>query len=94
MHLRALVRTITGRVAHLRADLQADGIAVVPITHPTAVELIQQDGAAYLLRFDQKGDCVADTWHETIDAAKAQANFEFGIVDSDWKDAQSRLSSG
>jgi len=29
--------------------------------------------------------CVADTWHETLEAAKSQASSEYGIEESDWK---------
>ena len=41
-----------------------------------------------LLRLDTRGECVADSWHETFEAAKAHASFELGIEDGDWKDTE------
>jgi hypothetical protein len=37
-----------------------------------------------LLRLNFEGVCVADTWHEDVAAAKAQAFFEYGIGEDDW----------
>ena len=48
------------------------------------VEIVEQHGAIYLLRLDADGECITDTWHETVDAAKQQASFEFGIGEEDW----------
>jgi hypothetical protein len=51
---------------------------------------IQSDGSGVLLlRLDADGDCVADTWHETIAAAKAQARLEFEIGDDEWFERES-----
>jgi hypothetical protein len=65
-------------------------LEVTEVADPKTVEVVEQDGAVYLLRFDQKGECIADTWHETVEAAKAQANFEYGVEDKDWKDVEPR----
>ena len=51
---------------------------------PLAVEIMEQDGAYYLLSLDENGVCVADTWHPTIENAKRQAKFEFEIEEADW----------
>ena len=48
------------------------------------VEIEQGDGACYLFYFDANGKCLTDTWHETVDGAKAQALFEFQIDEHDW----------
>jgi hypothetical protein len=61
------------------------GIEVARLPDPIAVEIVGQNGAFFLLRLDRAGHCIADTWHETLEAAKAQANFEFGVEESDWK---------
>ncbi len=37
-----------------------------------------------LLHFDASGVNFADTWHPTIDDAKRQAEFEFGIAADNW----------
>jgi hypothetical protein len=85
MRLRATVRAATGNTRHLRATPLPDAIDVARLPDPITVEIVEQDGAFYLLRLNERGECIADTWHETVDAAKAQAIFEFMIEDSDWK---------
>jgi hypothetical protein len=60
------------------------GIEIARLPDPVAVEVVEQDGAFILLRLDCAGHCIADTWHETLEAAKEQANFEFGVEESDW----------
>jgi hypothetical protein len=50
------------------------------------VEIEASDGACSLFYFDANGTCLTDTWHETIQQAKAQARFEFEVEESDWKD--------
>jgi hypothetical protein len=71
---------------HMQGVRAADALVVTAVPDPETVEIVEQDGAVYLLRLDQDGACLADTWHETVEAAKVQANFEYGIKDSDWKD--------
>jgi hypothetical protein len=41
--------------------------------------------AFYLFYFDADGRCLTDTWHQTLEAAKAQAQFEFEITDEEWE---------
>lgn len=55
------------------------------LADPKTVEIVEQEGDIYLLRLDELGECIADTWHETTQAAKAQGSFEFGIEDGDWE---------
>jgi hypothetical protein len=64
------------------------------ISPPSSVDIVEQGGAFYLLRFDNRGECTADTWHETVDAAKAQAKFEFDIEDQEWRDASNETDIG
>lgn len=90
MRLRAIVRKVTGRTTHLQGVRVVGKFEVVAVPDPKAVEIVEQDGAVYLLRFDQNGECVADTWHETIEAAKEQASFEFGVEERDWEDMEPR----
>jgi hypothetical protein len=74
----------------VRGVRAADATVVTAIPDPEAVEIIEQDGAVYLLRLSHEGECVADTWHETVEAAKAQASFEYGVKSSDWNDVDAR----
>lgn len=86
MRLRASVQSVIGVTVHLKATLVPEGAEVERIPDPKMVELVEQDGAIYLLRLDDKGQCIADTWHQTVEEAKEQANFEFGIEANDWKE--------
>ena len=42
------------------------------------------EGGVYLLYLDPAGNEVTDTFHDEIDGALAQANFEFGITRDAW----------
>jgi hypothetical protein len=87
MRLRATVRTVSGRTTHLRGLHTPGGIEIARLPDPIAVEVVEeQDGAFFLLRLDRAGHCIADTWHETLETAKTQANFEFGVEEGDWKE--------
>jgi hypothetical protein len=90
MRLRATVRKVTGNTTHLQAERSAGNLEVTPVEDPKTLEVVEQEGAIYLLRLNGRGECVADTWHETVEAAKAQANFEFGIEAGDWTDVEPR----
>ena len=75
---------------HVQGVRVADELVVTAIPDPETVELAEEDGAVYLLRLNQEGECIADTWHKTVEAAKAQASFEYRIKDSDWKHVDAR----
>jgi len=47
-----------------------------------------EDDGFYLLRLDPEGQCLADTWHQSLEEAKAQAAFEYEIDESDWSPVQ------
>jgi len=38
----------------------------------------------FLIRYLRNGDFAGDTWHQTLEEAKHQAEFEFGTSDADW----------
>ncbi len=90
MKLRAVVGNVTGKTVHLRVSVSLMGSAHRHLPAPTSVEVVEQDGAFYLLRLDDDGKCIADTWHETVEAAKAQANFEYAIREEDWRSPDNR----
>jgi hypothetical protein len=43
------------------------------------------DGGFYVLYMDARGECLTDTWHQTLSQAKAQAQHEFEIAEADWQ---------
>jgi hypothetical protein len=84
--LRATIRTMSGTTTHLQGMPAPGGIEISRLPDPITVEVVEQDGAFFLLRLDRAGHCLADTWRDTLEAAKAQANFEFGVEESDGKE--------
>ncbi len=88
MRLRAKIRNITRKATHLQGLPLSGEIKVSTIPDPAAVEIVEQEGAFYLLRLDSQGHCIADTWHESVKAAQAQAHFEFDIEDDDWTETE------
>lgn len=66
------------------------GAESVDVTSQVAwLEIEPADSGCQLLYFSAHGDCFADTWHERVEDAKAQAQFEFAIDEHDWSDLSS-----
>jgi hypothetical protein len=87
MRLRANVRRATGKTHHYRGHIDGNNIVKgeqFPI--PAWVEIEPCDGAYYLFYFNASGECVTDTWHESLAKAKKQAHFEFEIEEEDWEE--------
>ena len=85
MRLRANVTNSTGKTRHSIGTLVDDVPAPVEdLPTPEWVEISKEDGAYYLFHLDAEGVCFADTWHATLDEAKKQASFEFGIKPEAW----------
>lgn len=77
MPLTAKVRVETGNTRHI-----VRGVLIPP---PAFVRIEQLgEGSFYLLRYNEAGEELADTCHESVVAAKSQAKFEFEIDDEDW----------
>jgi len=47
------------------------------------------DRGAYVISVSDAGEEVADTWHEDLEDALAQAESEFGLCRADWTEADS-----
>lgn len=90
MPLRAKVVSSTGKCRHAVGKL-VGGVPtpVHEIPIPEWVEIAEAEGAFYLFRLDANGVCTADTWHPTLDEAKRQATFEYGIHPDEWIDVKS-----
>jgi hypothetical protein len=86
MRLRADVRQVTGATRHYRAHIEGDVVVKnEELPSPAWVEIEPGDGAFYLLYMTPDGDCLTDSWHQTLLDAKEQARFEFGIEEGDWE---------
>lgn len=90
MRLRALVREVTGNARHYYGTILDDRVVPAsPVPIPHYVEIADDGGGSFLLLyFDEEGNELTDTWHETVDDAKRQAEFEFCIGDNDWQDVR------
>jgi len=62
------------------------------IEQPSEVVIQEDEGAYFLLRLSPSGVSLADTWHETVEEAKRQALFEYGIVETDWTTVTARAT--
>lgn len=78
--LVASVRVNTGKTRHYVAGESG----IQEISTAISVRIESCDSAFYLFRLDAEGHIVADTWHQTIQEAKAQAAFEYEIQEGDW----------
>lgn len=80
--LRANVRRLTGYTRH---ETVLDG-RLVPMKQPVVVRIVDDGGGCYLLlRFDEHGNGITDTWHATIADAQRQALVEYEIGPGDWE---------
>ena len=68
----------TGNTTHY------DGNKILP--QPFALSIAQYDGDSgfYLFYLDESGKEQTDTYHESIEGAFKQAEFEFGVKKEDW----------
>lgn len=69
----------TGRTQHLL------GGAPAPI--PAELRIVQyaDDQGCYLFYCDESGKEFTDTYHESVDEAKAQAKWEFEVDPEEWE---------
>ena len=56
---------------------------------PSHVEVRSAPGGYYLMRMGTLRKCIFETWHMTLAEAKAQAEFEYAITDTDWSEIAS-----
>jgi hypothetical protein len=68
----------TGNTRHFR-----DGATLGP---PAKLRIVRfaDDPGFYLLYLDADGNELTDTWHEALDLAQRQAEFEFGVHKDEW----------
>jgi hypothetical protein len=55
-----------------------------PEPHSLVIGRFDTAEGVYLLRLDDEGDEITDTWHESVNDAFEQARFEFGIPNESW----------
>jgi hypothetical protein len=57
---------------------------LMPMPARLRVEQLEGDPGFYLLYCTAEGDELSDTYHETIEAAFGQAEWEFGVRPDEW----------
>lgn len=87
MRLRAKVIKSTGNTRHYVAEIVDSKIAGYS-TPPIAswVEIVRDNDGFFLFHLDEEAECVADTFHLTLDEAKRQASFEYELSSDGWFD--------
>jgi len=73
-HYQGMPPELTGGV-DLRREMAAASVLVIKHKH---------DGI-FLFRYTTDGRCVGDTWHQSLEDAKEQAEMEFSEHVSEWK---------
>ena len=73
MTMKATVQAVTEATVH-RGGADAH---VLP--HPASVEIEEGDGGFYLFRLDSSGECISDTWHESLKRAKLRRQTTVGF---------------
>jgi hypothetical protein len=76
---------VEGSVRPTGATLHRGPDGVVPPA--SALAIVQSETSFYLLYCDAEWHVLADTWHLSVSAAKAQAEFEYAGISEVWKDA-------
>jgi len=73
----------TGKTRHYRGGGN-------PIPPPSILRIVRLENAPgfYLYYCDEHGREMTDTWHETLEAATAQAEWEFCVRPDDWDDVR------
>jgi hypothetical protein len=85
MRLTAVVVRPTGEAQHTAGELaKGERVPAESLQATAWLEISEEDDGFFLLHFNVGGECFADTWHQTLDDAKRQAEFEFGIAAGEW----------
>jgi len=59
---------------------------------PRLLLIEEKPDGIFLVRFNSDGRCVGDTWHQTIEDAKHQANSEYSGLLTEWSDVPEDIS--
>jgi hypothetical protein len=69
----------TGKTRHYLGTAQVPPAAMLNIVK------YPDDEGFYLLHIDEDGNEIADTYHDSLEAAKQQANWEYSVRVEEWK---------
>ena len=80
----------TGKTRHTEGFLGPEGLISGPELarpHGLVIAQLPPDEGYYLLYLDQEGNEITDTYHDYLEAALAQAEWEFDIEPTEWETA-------
>jgi hypothetical protein len=74
----------TGKTRHYHGAM--------PIPAPAELLIVRypDDSGFYLLHFDEKGNELTDTYHDTLEDAQTQADWEFHVKSDEWEIVNSK----
>jgi len=79
----AVVKKATGKTKNIVAD-SPKMIVVAALPDAAKVQIVEEPDGYLLIRYAEDGKYAGDSWFESIDECKMQAEFEFGIEAGDW----------
>jgi len=59
-------------------------VALSKVPNPSKLMIIEEPDGVFLLYLDSEGEVMTNTWHESIQLAMQQAEFEFGVMTENW----------
>lgn len=79
----ARVRDVLVSGIHTTAVVEREeiqGSLSMPLPDRVEIESSMDDTDCFLYRYTRSGECCGDTWHENLQAAFEQAQFEYGLA--------------
>lgn len=61
------------------------GTEKLPHAHALKIVRFKDDDGYYLIYFDKTGAELADTYHDTVESAEGQAEWEYQVKTEDWE---------
>jgi hypothetical protein len=90
LRLTAKVQGANGGTRHVVVTIEAGVVQPgAPLPAPVSADIVEDEHGYFLIRKDPGGVEVGDTWHASLEEAKAQAAWELGIAEKDWGEAPS-----
>jgi hypothetical protein len=85
MKLRARAREVLEPPAnYIGTIVDGEPTPVEQLPDPNWLEISEEDGSFFLYYLDAEFNCFADTWHQTLESAKREAEIGFGIRPEEW----------
>ena len=86
MKWRACVNRVTGKAKNYVGSVMLSGDIVRQreLSAPVSLEIVETQNGFLMYYLDAEGKPITDGWHDTLEDAFAQAEFEFDILRENW----------